>query len=307
MVFKYHHISPLPENNLNYRPDTFDRQITYMLNQGYQCISAEEMYFQVFLKKKIKKKQFVITFDDGYLDNYLYAYTILKKHNIPATIFLTTSLIADNDQERNCDNAVMKDDNDAFIESLKKRYESYLNWTEIEDMHKSGLIDFEPHGHYHRYIYVSDKIEYYNIGKTLYESFKLKSLEDNTIKIGSDVFNSGPSLAYRAYDPHTRIRETDWQAYKRFVDEIGISKKMIEEKLEKHCDFFSWPWGKFCHSSVNAAKYLGFKMIFTSYPGTNSRFTNHFYIKRFNPCLNDKIFRKQVKKFSNFLLSLFNR
>ncbi|MBK8368015.1 MAG: polysaccharide deacetylase family protein [Bacteroidetes bacterium] len=36
------------------------------------------------------KKRIAITFDDGYLNNYTVAFPILKKHNIPATLYITT-------------------------------------------------------------------------------------------------------------------------------------------------------------------------------------------------------------------------
>lgn len=307
LVLKYHHVNPMPESNLSYMPETFEAQLAILTNLGYSCISLGEMYQQLYKTRRVKKKQFVITFDDGFLDNYLYAYPILKKLNLKASIFLTTANIVEAESERTVDTAVILENNQAFLDALKNRYDSFLNWKEIAAMHHSGLIDFQPHGHYHRYIYISDKIEYYSIGEKLATSFKLRSLEDPHIQIGADVYDSGPSLAYKKYDPYKKSKETDWQAYKRFVDEIGTSKHCIEEKLEKECHFFAWPFGKFSQLSLQAAKYLGLTLICTSNPGANTVFTNHSHIKRFNPSLDPVLFTKQIKKYSNPIAAMFHR
>lgn len=48
---------------------------------------------KVILNKKLPANPIIITFDDGYKNNYTYAYPLLKKYNVPATIFLTTGFI----------------------------------------------------------------------------------------------------------------------------------------------------------------------------------------------------------------------
>lgn len=307
LVLKYHHINPLPETNLNYTPETFARQIDILIERGYSGITLDEMYDQVYQKKRVKPRQFVITFDDGFVDNFLYAFPVLQKYNLKATIFLTTSNIIDSTEIRTIQTARIVDNNQAFIDAIHGDPGSFLTWTEIRQMHESGLVDFEPHGHYHKYIYISSNIEYYTIGHALLNSFKLTSLEDPQIVMGSDVYDSGPSLGYKKYNPYTKDRETDWQAYKRFVEEIDLSKQMIEKTLDKHCHYFSWPWGKFCNLSLQAAKYLGFRMICTSFPGANFIFTRHTHIKRFNPSLDPTEFRRQITKFSSVPRSIFNR
>lgn len=70
----------------------FDKQISF-LAKDYNLLSLENLMELLQKKKPIPKSAVVITFDDGWRDNFLYAYPILKKHKIPATIFLATDFI----------------------------------------------------------------------------------------------------------------------------------------------------------------------------------------------------------------------
>ncbi len=69
-------------------PKEFDKQMAYLKSNGYTVISLDEIEQAARYTKPA-----IITFDDGYADNYTNAYPILKKYNFKATIFLISGLI----------------------------------------------------------------------------------------------------------------------------------------------------------------------------------------------------------------------
>jgi peptidoglycan/xylan/chitin deacetylase (PgdA/CDA1 family) len=72
-------------------PEELERHIRFYRTQGYTPVSLDTVYDILKGKKKIDK--FVaFTLDDGYADNYLYAYKIFSQYNIPFTINLTTGI-----------------------------------------------------------------------------------------------------------------------------------------------------------------------------------------------------------------------
>jgi peptidoglycan/xylan/chitin deacetylase (PgdA/CDA1 family) len=70
--------------------DLFEQQLLYLQKKGYTFITPK----QLLNPKYLPKKPILITFDDGYENVYLLAFPILKKLNIPFTLFLITNFIS---------------------------------------------------------------------------------------------------------------------------------------------------------------------------------------------------------------------
>jgi peptidoglycan/xylan/chitin deacetylase (PgdA/CDA1 family) len=75
---------------------TFEEQMKYLKDNGYQTISLTDLYKYFMKQKPIPEKSVVLTFDDGYEDNYTAMFPVLKKYNFKATIFVITSHIDKN-------------------------------------------------------------------------------------------------------------------------------------------------------------------------------------------------------------------
>lgn len=73
----------------------FEKEIPY-LKKNFQILSMDEVVQRMKAGVGFDRPSVAITFDDGYLDNYTLAYPVLRKHGVPATIYLTTSLIGTN-------------------------------------------------------------------------------------------------------------------------------------------------------------------------------------------------------------------
>lgn len=147
-VLMYHHI--LPESGfIASSVDEFYSQMKFLAQNGYKTLTSSE--FLAYKKGEISlpKKSVFITFDDGWRDNFYYAYPILKEFGLRATIFLVTSWIEKASEQ----NAVKKIDfvplqhSKAKFSAGQSPASVFLNWGEIEKM--SDVFNFHSHTHEH--------------------------------------------------------------------------------------------------------------------------------------------------------------
>lgn len=123
-IFLYHNIVE-EKHDADYmetRAEVFDRQISDFLKMGYDIISYDDLIAYQKGERALKKRTILIAFDDGYEENYTIALPIIEKYQIPVSIFVI-------------DNQVGMD--------------GYLNWNQIRELSKSGLVAIYTHGKTH--------------------------------------------------------------------------------------------------------------------------------------------------------------
>ena len=135
-ILEFHSIS----DNLSGRmpilsPVAFQRFMEYIYNSKYKVISLSHLVECLEQMRPLPKNSIIITFDDGYKDNFLTAFPILKKYDFMATIFLVTGWIGKNP--------------------------TCLSWEEVKQMHSSGIL-FGSHTNTHPHLIKlqSEKLEH---------------------------------------------------------------------------------------------------------------------------------------------------
>ena len=112
LVLNYHQIGN------NFTPlcvptQIFDEQMAYLKDNGYITITPEELYEGITGNLVLPERPVIITFDDGYVDNYTNALPVLKKYAMRATIFIVPGFTNNNP--------------------------NYLTWDQLKEMEKNGF------------------------------------------------------------------------------------------------------------------------------------------------------------------------
>lgn len=129
-ILMYHHILKDSKrwNKYVIGPGQFEEDLKYLKDHGYTTITTQDLINYVYSNVELPEKPVMITFDDGYYSNYLYAYPILQQYQMKAVI------------------SIIGCHTDKFSDTPDRNANyAHVTWDDINDMLSSGLIEIQNH------------------------------------------------------------------------------------------------------------------------------------------------------------------
>lgn len=286
-VIKKEDLVNITSKNLCVDTKSFENQMRF-LSQFNNPISEKEIILVIEGKSKIPKYSVWVTFDDGFKDNYLYAYPILKKYKIPATFFLTTGFI--NKQAIPCEDYIEKAIRISNLKEInfnfnKKEYKFSLDTEEHKNNTIESLLTGMKDKNTSKDRYLKELIKAFGIQvgdvADLFMSWnEIKELSDNGFSIGAHTVN------------HKILSALSEQ---EVTKEISESKNEIEKKVGVNVFSFAYPRGKGTdfddETCFPILQSCGFKLGVTTIGGSNNLVfnKNYFNLKRMGISYGDSL------------------
>lgn len=263
LVFMLHRVLPEKERNeftlnkdLAITPEKMEEFILFFKQKGYIFLSLDALENWLDNKLKLNKKFICLTFDDGYKDNLTHGLPILKKHQVPATIYITncfpngTALLwwyLFENHAKSSNQLVLntslgscrfnwKDENDAFGQFSK--VSEAIKAIPVQELHSVLCESFG--------FSVAEITQQCKEVALSWDEIKELSNE-SLITIGAHTMN------------HISMKQ---QSEATVMEELKASKCEIEAHIGKQVNHFAYPYGSefdVCKRDLEIATSLGFK------------------------------------------------
>lgn len=141
-------------NMLSESVGSFEQKLTTLKEHGFTTIFWGDLYDYMAGSRPLPRDSILITFDDGYLDNWVLAYPILKRLGMKATIFVTPEFVDPGSSAR----PTLDDVETGQCGRDELQIAGFLNWSEMRSMESSGFIDVQSHALTHTWYFKSPHI-----------------------------------------------------------------------------------------------------------------------------------------------------
>jgi len=230
-VFMYHHVNWHEGDLVTLSPPGFETHLRTLKDRGYQALFLDELVPILRGERAAVRPSVALTFDDGHLDNWVFAFPLLRKYGMKATIFVITSWMGEGEVRSLWDPERPPGADLPPIlrhREVKKRAAlgdgaAAMNWNEARAMEASGWVDIQSHTHFHR-----------------------------------DYFLPGEGGFQLPPENREPLRE-----------DLVRSRELIEARLNKKGRFLSWPWGRYDAAAQTLALEAGFEAMVTTEKGVN--------------------------------------
>jgi peptidoglycan/xylan/chitin deacetylase (PgdA/CDA1 family) len=248
-VIMYHSIG-IPNKNWQWNYLTcpyeiFEDHLRWMKKKGFHSISLQQLYDYMKKGAPLPVNPIVLTFDDGYVDNWVFAYPLLRKYGFKGAIYVNPEFA----DPRNITRKNLEDvwRGETKIDELQTA--GYLSWEEMKEMEDKGIMDIQSHTMSHTWYPISSKIVDFRHSRDPYiwmtwNDYQAKKpflqIDDGEIvNYGEPIYEYGRAIGIKRY----------------FIDEV-LKEFMVDYVKEKGGDVFfrSENWRSELHKVVSKYK-----------------------------------------------------
>lgn len=317
-VLIYHSVTAdgawLPwSGHISVTPELFARNLETLRKLECTVIRTEELVEARRSGRPLGRRPVVIHFDDGYLDNWVAAMPLLKRFDLPATVFVSTDFI----EPGNALRPSLDDVDSGQIDAAELQWDGYLNWSELRALQESGLIAVEAHGVDHGRVAAGPGTE----GDLTRENWRrhawmqwqrmdgnksgwYRAAEPPCVPVGTPIPESASALAARAWRDGDLESQSSYE--QRVAASLRAAKSTLESGLDKTVRFFCWPYNETNPRAHELALEAGF-VATTGGDGENRPGDDPAVISRYHvgagafgwpqPMLDDLVFRANLRLF----------
>ena len=129
-------------------PASFGSKLEHLARNGYVTLSISEYREVVEDRRQAPERAVLLTIDDGRASVWSVGYPLLRRHGMKATVFLVPSRVGDAPARPLSEGPL----------PVPEPNEGFLGWSEIEELDRSGLFDFQSHTLSHARIHVAPEV-----------------------------------------------------------------------------------------------------------------------------------------------------
>ncbi len=291
VILTYHRVAPAADwpqihssPHILVTPETLDLQLGF-LARFYEVVPLAELVARCALGQPFPVRTAVLTFDDGWRDNVVHAAPLLKKHGLPATVFLATGYVGtqrvfwpERMSHLAARFATAAAQDPDLGRRLAQRWPVAVPSARLLAVLRTGRFEYQSAWH--------------DVPEPEWEA-AVAALEQEL-----------PAGAPFPQDLHAMMSWDEVRAWCRIgIDfgshtaehhdltalppealaaELAGSRAVIREQLDERCDLLAYPYGRFNAQVMAELPRHHYRAAVTQVPGLNSRATDPYALRRIN-------------------------
>lgn len=205
--------------------DLFESKLEILAKRHYHTIHWAELFGYMEGSGKLPPRTVMLTFDDGYLDNWVYVFPLLQRYGLKATIFVSPEFVDPSSESR----PTTEDLREGKVREADLISNGFLCYGEMRRMINSGLVDIQSHAMTHTWYFSSPKVlDFHRPGNKTYpwlawnarpelKPFYMANNQDNLIRWGTPIYEYAKALICRRFFPSEIVADR----ITNFVSENG--------------------------------------------------------------------------------------